>query len=220
MKILVFGESTAFGACATKIEYKWCNVLAANLRDFVTGELILENKGLPGDTIEGALARCEEDVILQQPDLFVSAYGLNDLRAGRKPGQILDDYGELLKKVRNGTRVRGVVLVSVFPMREDAWKDWAPYDRGEPADRMEYNSCLRRFAAEQDAVFADVEPTGEAVTRLIHPDGVHPNNLGHRFIGNCVANVMLTAPELNDLWFSDHNYKSVKNYGKQTTRYA
>jgi lysophospholipase L1-like esterase len=220
MKILVFGESTAFGACATKIEYKWCNVVAANLRDFVTGELILENKGLPGDTLEGALVRCGDDVVSQQPDLFVAAYGLNDLRAGRKPGRILDDYAELLERVRNETKVRGVVLVSVFPMREDAWKEWAPYDRGKPVDRTEYNRRLRRFTAEQGAILADVEPPAEAIPRLIHPDGVHPNNLGHRFIGNRVTNTMLTAPELKDLWVYDHSYESVKNYGKQTTRYA
>jgi len=31
---------------------------------------------------------------------------------------------------------------------------------------------------------------------------------------------MLTAPNLQGLWVYDHDYKSVGNYGKQTTRYA
>ena len=84
----------------------------------------------------------------------------------------------------------------------------------------EMNRRLEEFAEDQKALFADVEPPAEAVPRLIHPDGVHPNNLGHRFIGNAIANAMLTAPGLESLWIYDHDYRSVGNYGKQTTRYA
>jgi lysophospholipase L1-like esterase len=220
MKLLVFGESTAFGACATKIEHKWCNVLATHLREFLAEELILENKGVPGDTLKGALDRLEADVIAERPDFFVSAYGLNDLRQGRTSDQILSDYTALFDRLWRAVAVLATVVVTVFPMREDAYAGWAPHDKGTPERRLEFNRNLKLFAADQRAIVADVEPPSEAMPRLVHPDGVHPNNLGHRFIGNVVANAMLTAPELQQLWVYDHEYVSVGNYGKQTTRYA
>jgi len=220
MKLLVFGESTAFGACATRVEFKWCNVLASHLKDFLNQELILDNKGIPGDTFKGALARLEEDVLREEPDLLVTAYGLNDLRQGRSSDDILADYATLLDRVRSQLDVTAIVLVTVFPMREEAYSSWAPHDKGTPAGRLEFNRSLRLFAVDQRVMLADAEPPGEAVARLIHPDGVHPNNPGHRFIGNAAANCMLAAPELQHLWVYDHDYKSVGNYGRQTTRYA
>lgn len=220
MKLLVFGESTAFGACATKVEYKWCNVLAGHLRDFVDQELVLENKGLPGDTLKGALDRLSTDVIPENPDLFVSGYGLNDLRQGRSVDGILADYAALLDRVRDAGGVRAIIVVTVFPMREDAYGGWAPHDKGTPEGRFEFNRNLKLFATDQRAILADIEPPAESVPRMMHPDGVHPNNLGHRYIGNSVANALLAAPELHHLWVYDHDYQSVGNYGKQTTVYA
>ena len=105
-KLVVIGESNAFGMCASDPRNEWVQTVANLIRDFQDEPLIVLNNSIPANVISprspghqtlpdigkpSALERYEQDLIEHQPDLAIIAYGLNDSRCGNPVEFFVED---------------------------------------------------------------------------------------------------------------------------------
>ena len=193
--LVALGESTVEGMCATSADRRWVNILANLIGQYQGVPVTLHNKGIGANAISPAspgyaasarpsgLERYCEDAIALRPDLFILSYGLNDMRAGmpteafrQAMEQIIVDVAEACASV--------TVLTTVYYMT--AYDLYPPFDRGSIAATEVYNLVIRQLAEKHGCILADIWSAEGQADWAIHPDTVHPNDLGHRLIANRV----------------------------------
>lgn len=76
------------------------------------------------------------------------------------------------------------------------WVEFAPRDRGSLALTREYDTAIAGVAARHGVPLCSVSAAMEQRDELVHPDGVHANDLGHRLIGNRVFETVVTRTRL------------------------
>ena len=93
-RMVVLGDSIAYGMCAQQPDNEWAQVVAGLLRKFQDGNLEVFNRGLPAALISprcpgyeesakpSLLERYRQHCIELEPDLVIIAEGLNDMRSG------------------------------------------------------------------------------------------------------------------------------------------
>ena len=125
-------------------------------------------------------------------DAIVLMVGLNDARLYGEQATALTGYetalaGMFTNFARRSPRAR-VIAVEQPPLLD--YNQHAPFDNGSDALIERYNRCLRKVAAGflpvQIARPADWDPA-----RMLAPDSVHPNDLGHHTIARAVIHVWL-----------------------------
>jgi lysophospholipase L1-like esterase len=83
IKIVAIGSSSTFGAGASKPYNNYPSRLAAELsREFVDHDIKVINRGVNGDDAADMLARFEQGVIAEKPDLVLWQVGTNSLLRG------------------------------------------------------------------------------------------------------------------------------------------
>jgi len=199
--LVALGESHVAGMCATQERRRWVNIVA-NLISHCQGvPVILHNQGISANAISprspgypcsaqpSALERYREHVIALQPDLFILAYGLNDMRAGMPPEHFREDMSQIIREVQAACRPV-TVLTTVYHMSAYDW--YPPYHVGSVAATEVYNLVIRQLAQQHGCLLADIwEAEGQA-DWVIHPDTVHANDLGHLLIAHRVFETIAT----------------------------
>lgn len=194
--MVVLGESTVAGRMASEELFQWPRVVADQISELQDEPVKLFNEGIganvistcsPGYDVSGkpsALERFEEDVIRLNPDLVILAYGLNDMRCATPIEQFRSDYQEIISKTKEKTKAL-IVLISVYHMT--AYSEYGPHwNHGNVEQTQIYNLAIKQLAEKNECLYVDVYESEGAADWLIHPDGVHANDLGHRLIGNRV----------------------------------
>ncbi len=191
--MVVLGESTAAGACATEECCRWANVAADLISQYQGRPIRLENRGIGANCISprspgyvasrkpSALERYREDVIAFEPDLFILAYGLNDMRAGMPLEAFREDMSTVLSEVRGETSAV-CVLTTVYHMI--GFELHPPWNRGGREPTRQFNRVIRELAEQHGAVLADIHEAMAETDWMVDPDCIHANDLGHRVIGN------------------------------------
>lgn len=202
-RMIVLGESTVEGGgwIGSDAE-RYADILAGLIDGVQSQAVIYENAGIGASVISprspgyeasrkpSAMERYERDVIGKQPDLFVMAYGLNDMRAGMEPDAFEEELLKLTQHVRSAVGELVIVMVTVYHMTRFDW--YPPFDRGSLDITRTYNERIRRVAGKVDGLVADVfEAQGEA-DWLINPDGVHGNKVGNLIIANRIFETLAT----------------------------
>src|SRR5208282_4425904 len=151
-----------------------------------------------------ALERYHQDVIDLKPDLFILAYGLNDMRAAMPLSDFRADMATIIGDVQKACSPV-TVLTTVYYMT--GWRSYPPYDKGSVELTRRYNDCIRGLAAEFDCILADVWAAEGLADWLLHYDGVHANKVGQLLIGNRVFEAIAQhASGLTDMTFDEeHN---------------
>ena len=199
---MFLGESTLEGGGWLDAESeRYADVLVA-LIDRVQGKPVeYVNCGLgasiisprsPGYEVSrkpSALERYRTDVIAVDPDLFILAYGLNDMRAGMDVAMFIADMEAIIRDVANACRPL-IVLVNVYHMtRYDAYP---PFDRGSIATTAAYNAAIRDLAERTGCLYADVHAAEGDADWVVHQDGVHANAVGNLLIAHRIFEVLAT----------------------------
>jgi lysophospholipase L1-like esterase len=200
--MVALGESTVAGACASEERFRWVNVVADLISEFQGQPVTLHNKGIGANAISprspgypasakpSALERYREDVIALEPDLFILAYGLNDMRAGMHPEEFREDMQEIISAVETACQPV-TVLTTAYHM--SAYDLYPPYDKGSPEATCVYNEVIGQLARANDCLLADIYEAEGCADWLVHPDTVHANDLGHRLIGHRVFEVIAAS---------------------------
>jgi lysophospholipase L1-like esterase len=199
-RMVILGESTVEGGgWVNNNSERYADILVELINSYQEEPMEYINQGIGASVISpkspgyeasrkpSAIERYKEAVIAQTPDLFVLAYGLNDMRAGMDPDAFKEEMAKIIRDVK-ATCHPVIVLVNVYHMT--AFNSYPPFDKGSLNDTNVYNGIIRELAEENDCLLADVwEAEGQA-DWLINPDGVHANALGNRLIANRIFEVL------------------------------
>ncbi len=194
--MVVLGESTVAGRKASEQRFQWPRVVADQINEFQDEPVKLFNKGIGANVISprcpsyessgkpSGLERFEEDVIKLNPDLAILAYGLNDMRGGTPIEQFKSDLQKIISEIKERTKAL-IVLVNVYHASD--YTMGAPHwNHGGVEQTQIYNLAIKQLAEKNGCILANVYEAQGGADWLIHPDGVHANDLGHRLIGNRV----------------------------------
>jgi lysophospholipase L1-like esterase len=193
-RLVILGESTVQGGpWLQSQEDRYADVLVRLINACQKEPLEYHNKGISANSISprspgyaqsakpSALERYHKDVIDLQPDLFILAYGLNDMRAGMPLTDFREDMATIIRDVQKACSPV-TVLTTVYYMT--GYKSWPPINRGSVELTRRYNACILGLAAEFDCILADVWASEGLADWLIHYDGVHANKVGELLIAN------------------------------------
>jgi lysophospholipase L1-like esterase len=203
--IVAFGDSTT--APREGLLKPYSQVLADELpRPGVPATVI--NAGVPGNTTAQAMARLESDVLTHEPDLVIIQFGINDgmIDVWKDPPATVSRVSKsdfehnlraMIKRIRE---THGhVILMTPNPL---CWVPFLKQLYGKPPYRpddpqgltfilADYAQIVRDVAKAENLPLVDVYQAFEAYGqqpghRLEHllPDGVHPNDAGHRLVGD------------------------------------
>jgi lysophospholipase L1-like esterase len=200
-RMVVLGDSIAYGTCAYEPENEWNQVVAGLLRKFQDVPLTVFNRGLPATVISprspgyiqsakpSLLERYPQHCVALNPNLVIIAQGLNDLRSGMSVREYIADLETIVTDIQTQTEAL-VVLVGVYPQiygkggnspeTNPTWVKWTP--EMLPV----FNIAIRLLAQKKAALFVDVLATLGDAEWVLHPDAVHLNDLGHVLVGNAI----------------------------------
>lgn len=195
-KVIGFGDSITLGAKARNHEYSWLGVLESQLSLFLDQPLEVINQGVGDNTISprttnyeestkpSALERVVTDVIDLQPDMVLASWGLNDMRFGTPVSIFKEDLEKVIIQLQEHIQNAQLVLTTVYHMT--GFDRYPPRDQGSVSLTKEYNEAINDLAQQYNIPLADVWKAMDTKDHLIHEDGVHGNELGHRIIGNTI----------------------------------
>jgi lysophospholipase L1-like esterase len=200
-RMVVIGDSIAYGMCAGQPENEWNQVLASLIREFQDEPLEVFNRGLPAEVISPGAPGYEESArpslieryhrhcVALQPDLVIIAEGLNDMRSGMAPQAYMADLTQIVTGIQRETGAL-VVLLGIYhqrfgcgandPATVPTWTHW------DPAIAQTYNLAIRLVAERTGSVFADATAAMGGADWTLNPDCCHPNDLGHVLVGNAI----------------------------------
>jgi lysophospholipase L1-like esterase len=166
------------------------------------------NLGIPGATVQTALAEEVPEALAARPDLVVVLLGVNDLRANTSSDTFQTELTVLLRQLR-GSRPTPVLVGNVPPLDHlpafTRCEPFAPAPDGscdrsrtltaQDLDAMvgAYERAVSRAAAATGATVVDLRAPELAARRagteasLISGDGFHPSTAGHLLIARTFA---------------------------------
>jgi len=228
-RMVVLGDSIAYGMCAHRPEHEWNQVAAELLRRFQDEELEVLNRGLPAEVISprapgyaesakpSLMERYRRHGIEPRPDLVVIAEGLNDMRSGMPVQDYMADLTRIVTDIQQETGAL-VALLGIYhqifgrgandPAALPTWTRWTP-----DVARV-YNLAVRLVAERCGALFVDVQAAMGRADWTLNPDCCHPNDLGHVLIGHalfreiathCPGLARKTLAEIDELGISNEN---------------
>ncbi|MFN8006370.1 MAG: SGNH/GDSL hydrolase family protein [Terriglobia bacterium] len=127
------------------------------------------------------LERYKKDVIERNPDLFILAYGMNDMRAGMPIPEFREDMATIIRDVQKACHPV-TMLVNVYYIT--GYRSWSPLDKGSIERSLAFNDCIRGLAQEYTCILADVWDSEKGTDWLVHYDGIHANKVGNLIIAN------------------------------------
>lgn len=206
-RMVVLGDSIAYGMCAHEPANEWAQVVARLLRRFQDGNLQMLNRGLPAGVISPRCPGYEESAkpslverfrhhcINLQPDLVIIAEGINDMRSGMPLHDFVDDLAAVITEIQSETNAL-LVVVGIYhqvfgcgandPIEMPAWTRWNAHTaRG-------FNLAIRSLAERHGVLFVDAQSTLGGANWVLNPDCCHLNDLGHTLIGHAIFQAIAT----------------------------
>jgi lysophospholipase L1-like esterase len=198
--LVTLGESTTAGGWSSTRDRCWANQLALAINAFQRTPVYLVNVGIGANVIStlspsyansgkpAALERLDKHVLAHEPDLLIISYGLNDARGGTPLDLFCDEMRDILRRVRNAIQPL-ILLLGPYYMND--------FELGKPAFGhgslevfREYNDAIRQVAEQNDCLFVDLLEAYGGADWLVHHDGVHANDMGHRIVANRIFEVL------------------------------
>jgi lysophospholipase L1-like esterase len=146
------------------------------------------NRGIPGDTTVGMLARIDSVIKLRPKYCFIMG-GINDLGARREPQQIMADIARIVDRLKAANIVP--VLQSTLYVRtteDDIRFDLAPANRNNE-NVKELDRLIEAYAKKNELTYLDLNaelaPGGALAARMTY-DGLHVTAAAYRIWGERV----------------------------------
>jgi lysophospholipase L1-like esterase len=118
----------------------------------------------------------------------VVSYGLNDARGGTPLDLFAAEMHALIDRVREKIQPLTVLLGPYFMTGFDKF---GPHWNHASLDTFhQFNRVIAEVAKEMDCLFVDLLATYGNADWLVHHDGVHANDLGHRLVANQIFAVL------------------------------
>lgn len=191
MRVLFFGDSICVGEYVSP-HLIWTTQIAARLEEaFPRSDVLVINSSLNGNTTRQALERMAFDVQRYAPDMLIVQFGINDCHfwdsdKGVPRVQKLTFEANLHEIIVRGRNfgARKVILHTNHPTS----KHIAFLNVNHGPGNAAYNEIIRRVAStdgrvellDLEKVFQVRVEAGEALDKLLMPDGIHLSLAGHQ----------------------------------------
>ena len=198
--LVTLGESTTAGGWSSHPNRCWASRLAALISDIQAHPITLHNVGIGANVIStaspcyphsgkpAANERLDKHVFAHQPDLLVVSYGLNDARGGTPPALFAAELESLIDAVRAGCSplivLPGPYFMTDFSLGGQAWSC------ANLTLFKKFNIEIASVAEEHTCLFVDLLDANGETPWMVHYDGVHQNDLGHRIVANRIFEVL------------------------------
>jgi lysophospholipase L1-like esterase len=199
-KAVALGESTTAGGWSTSPDRCWVPILASLINDFQAEPLEFVNSGIGANVVStrspayphsgkpAASERVEKHVIDHAPDLLVISYGLNDARGGTPLELFQQELTGLVREIRQHIQP---LIVLVGPYFMTGFEMYGPHwNHADLPLFQRYNTGIKEVAIQENCLFVDVLAANGNTPWMVHHDGVHANDLGHRIIANRIFEVL------------------------------
>ena len=194
IKIVAIGSSSTYGAGASQSYNSYPSRLAAELaQEFVDHDFTVLNRGVNGDTAPDMLARFQQGVIAERPDLVLWQVGTNSLLRGDpiQPHRSLL-HGGIVRLKATGADV--VLIDPQYAPRVLARQNFkVMLELIEQTARVETVNLFRRFRLMRHWHQVERMP----FEAFLSPDELHMNDFSYgcvaRALGNAIAEA-LTRP--------------------------
>ena len=192
-KLVTLGESTTAGGWSSCRQRCWAEQLARLINEFQHVPVDLVNVGIGANVIStespcyeysgkpAATERLNKHVIAHEPDLLVISYGLNDARGGTPIDLFCRELEKIIQRVRADIQPLIVVLGPYFMTDFHHGEDWG---HGSLDLFYQYNEAVAEVTRDGDCLFVDLLSAYGDADWLLHHDGIHANDLGHRIVAN------------------------------------
>ena len=197
---VALGESTTAGGWSTSPERCWVSRLADLINDFQSEPVQVFNMGIGANVIStkspsyessgkpAADERLQRHVIDKAPDLLVISYGLNDARGGTPLSLFRVELIQLVGRVRQAI---DPLIVLLGPYYMHGFDVGAPaWSHADLQTFCQFNEAIQAVARQKDCLFVDLLDAYKETDWMIHYDGVHANDLGHRIVANRIFEVL------------------------------
>jgi lysophospholipase L1-like esterase len=151
-----------------------------NLQKFFPGKPYV-NRGISGQTTPQMLVRMFPDVIDLKPDAVILLAGTNDIarNTGPETAKMIEENYQAITELARIHDIK-VILCSLTPVSD--YTAHPQTTRRPPAQILELNAWIKRYAARAHATFADyysalVDSKGMLKDGYSN-DGLHPNDRG------------------------------------------
>ena len=199
-KFVALGESTTAGGWSSNRERCWVSRLAQLIDDIQEKPVETLNAGIGANLISrhspayqvsgqpAADTRLHRHVIRERPDLLVISYGLNDARGGTPLALFCDAMVSLVRRVR--AKIDPVIVLPGPYFMTDFTVGGEDWSHASLDIFAAYNQAIAQVAAAEDCLFADLLDAYGGAGWMVHYDGCHANDLGHRIVANRIFEVL------------------------------
>ena len=231
--MVALGESTTAGGWSTQPHRCWVPVLGALVNDFQSTPMEVINSGIGANVISSqspcyrhsgkpaADERLDKHVVAHGPDLLLISYGLNDARGGTPLDLFRERLIDLVLRVRKHLDPV-IVLVGPYYMNDFTLggTDWS---HANLSQFKRFNAAVAQVASGQECLYVDVIAANGETDWMVHDDGVHQNDLGHRIVANrifevlaqncsCLAKMTKKAEKNSPRWRDESTLKADYGY--------
>ncbi len=207
--LMTLGESTTAGGWSSCGERCWASQLARLINEFQRVPVQLVNQGIGANVIStkslvyehsgkpAANERIEKHVlsykagfgeVILNPDLLVISYGLNDARGGTPINLFCREMENITNQIRE--KIQPLIILPGPYYMTDFTLGGPPYSHGSLKVFYKYNEAIKVLAKKCDCLFVDLLASYREAEWLIHFDGCHANDLGHRIVANKIFEVL------------------------------
>jgi lysophospholipase L1-like esterase len=205
--LMTVGDSITAGGWASCRERRWTNLLAQMIGELQRNPVQLVNVGIGANIISSkfpgykfsqkpALDERLEDHVLSNsangnpivPDLLVIAQGLNEASFSMPVGMFTDEMEKIIARIRAKFNP---LIVLLGPYHVADFTVGRPNGgQGSTEASLQYNEATHKLAEKLDCLYVDVLSAMSGADWMVHFDGVHSNDLGHRVVANKVFEVL------------------------------
>lgn len=199
--LVTIGESTTAGGWSSCRERSWPSQLARLINEFQRVPVQLINVGIGANLISirspayknsdcnpPASERINQHVIKYKPDLLVISYGLNDARGGTPVDLFCLELTNIIRCVR--TKIQPLIVLLGPYYMTDFTVGGEQWSHADLTLFHRFSEAIAGVADESDCLFADLIKSYCEADWLVHHDGVHANDLGHRIVANKIFEVL------------------------------
>ncbi|MHB9124470.1 MAG: SGNH/GDSL hydrolase family protein [Armatimonadota bacterium] len=205
--MFTLGESITAGGWASNRERCWASQLARTICEYQREPVQLVNMGIGANVIStkssgfgysgkpAASERVDQHILEYHasgthlvPDLLIISYGLNDARSGTPIDLFTSEMEDIVQRVREKIQPL-IVLVGPYYMN-DFTLGGRVWSHGNLEVLHKYNEATKQLAVKVDCLFVNLLSSYREADWLVHHDGVHANDLGHRLVANKIFEVL------------------------------
>jgi lysophospholipase L1-like esterase len=172
VKVVAFGDSITAGGDVPKPELFFWQLWADSLqRKYPRARVTAVNGATGGDNTVQGLARLQEKVLSQSPDVVLIGFGMNDHNVSGVPIENFEaNLTEMIRRIRADTDAE-IILLSAFPPN--------PNWRFGTHRMKDYAAATERVAQQNNCAYADVFNNWQAVAQRKKPEDLLANNINH-----------------------------------------